>query len=160
MALSRPGLLVVNAREKRLFMLIEVQRNTSSANSTIGKMYVDGQFECYTLEDVVRIAKIPGKTAIPAGRYAIVVDMSTRFHKRMPRLLNVPSFAGVRIHAGNTAADTEGCILVGRVKGVDRVGQSRLAYGVLFGKINKALRDGHTVTIDIKVATQLSHKAK
>jgi hypothetical protein len=97
---------------------------------TIGKMYIDGEYFCDTLEDRVRDInkngkfdngeiKIAGKTAIPYGRYQVVVNMSPRFERELPRLLNVSNFDGILIHRGNTASDTAGCILVGenKVKG-------------------------------------------
>jgi len=82
---------------------------------TIGRLFIDSIFFCYTLEDTVRAPgiKIPGKTAIPQGKYKVVVSWSTRFKKLMPLILAVPGFAGIRLHGGNTDADTDGCILVG-----------------------------------------------
>jgi len=73
----------------------------------------DARF-CYMLEDVVRpkgAVKVPGKTAIPAGRYEVVVNFSNRFQRQMILLLNVPGFDGIRAHGGNTAVDTDGCLL-------------------------------------------------
>jgi dynactin complex subunit len=95
-------------------MLIEVKRFEFKDTHTIGKMYVDGVYECYTLEDVVRNGtKVLGKTAIPTGEYKLIIDASVRFKQDMPHILNVPNFTGVRIHSGNTSADTDGCILLG-----------------------------------------------
>ena len=101
-------------------------------------MYVDGVFQCYTLEDVVRPEKIHGQTAIPAGEYDVVITMSNRFKKLLPLLRNVPNFDGVRIHAGNTDADTEGCILVGESAGQYSISSSRTAFDKLFAKMQKA----------------------
>lgn len=97
---------------------------------TIGKMYIDGEYFCDTLEDRVRDinkngkfdngeVKVAGETAIPYGRYQVVVNMSPRFKRELPRLLNVPNFEGILIHRGNTDKDSSGCILVGenKVKG-------------------------------------------
>ena len=92
-----------------------VIRQVYTPTSTLGVLLIDSKVLCYTLEDVVRESsapKVPGQTAIPAGRYEIVVDMSARFKRMMPLLLNVPNFEGVRLHGGNTSGDTEGCILV------------------------------------------------
>jgi len=110
-------------------------------------MYVDGVYECYTLEDVVRNGtKVLGKTAIPIGEYKLIVDKSVRFKQDMPHILDVPNFTGVRIHAGNTSADTEGCILVGTSwNGGDFIGNSKIAYKKFFDKLKKA----KTATIKI-----------
>ena len=119
-------------------MELQVKRTDFTDNSTIGELSVNGQFECYTLEDMVRPVKIAGKTAIPAGRYEVIIDLSQRFGRLLPLLLNVPDFEGVRIHPGNTAANTEGCILVGDEKSQDLVGQSRAAFDRLFAKLSAA----------------------
>ena len=119
-------------------MLIEVKRQKSNDKCTIGKMYIDGVFECYTLEDVVRPKKIAGQTAIPAGEYDVLINMSNRFKRLLPLLVNVPEFDGVRIHAGNTDADTEGCILVGQSATQYSIANSRAAFEKLFAKMQKA----------------------
>ena len=100
-------------------------------------MTIDGAFECYTLEDVVRPAgeKVYGQTAIPAGRYRIQLTMSNRFKTVLPLLENVANFEGVRIHPGNTAADTDGCILVGQSKTSNSIGGSRAAFDRLFARL-------------------------
>lgn len=86
---------------------------------TIGKLYIDGEYFCDTLEDKVREVKIKNETAIPTGTYKVIVNMSPRFKRLLPRLLDVPGFDGILIHRGNTDKDTSGCILVGenKVKG-------------------------------------------
>lgn len=91
-------------------------RNVFTDKSTIGDLLVDSNFFCYTLEDVVRKPdeKIPGETAIPTGKYEVVLSMSNRFKKLLPELLNVPNFTGVRMHGGNTSDDTDGCIILAR----------------------------------------------
>lgn len=119
-------------------MELKVLRNELTARSTIGELHVDGKFECYTLEDAVRPVKIKGVTAIPAGVYEVVVNFSQRFQRPLPLLLGVPNFDGVRIHAGNTDADTEGCLLVGKSKAADFIGGSRAAFDALFPKIQHA----------------------
>lgn len=119
-------------------MLIEIIRGKSSQNSTIGKLYVDGVFECFTLEDVVRAVKIPKITAIPIGTYKVIIDKSKRFNRLLPLILSVPNFDGVRMHPGNKAVDTEGCILVGTTTGVDWVGNSVKAFDKLFAKMTAA----------------------
>lgn len=104
-------------------MILKVERLWKTNDATIGQLYIDGAFKCYTLEDVVRPEgeKIPGATAIPKGTYTVTVDYSERFKKLLPHILDVPNFEGVRIHGGNTSADTEGCILVGMSKNDDSI---------------------------------------
>ncbi|SFB68337.1 hypothetical protein SAMN05216321_10197 [Cupriavidus sp. OV038] len=130
-------------------MRMLLRREPSTARATLGRLYVNGNFQCYTLEDVVRPTKVKGQTAIPAGTYAVIVNMSGRFRRRLPLLLNVPSFEGVRIHPGNTAADTEGCILPGSTLGADAVFKSRAAFEPLFARIDGALARKEGVTIEI-----------
>ena len=128
-------------------MLIEVKRFEFKDTYTVGKMYIDNIYECYTLEDVVRTgAKVNGQTAIPTGTYNVIINHSNRFNRDLPLLENVPNFTGVRIHAGNTSANTEGCILVGTTwSGKDFIGNSRVAFNKLFEKLKKA----KTATIKI-----------
>lgn len=121
-------------------MNIRVLRKTFTEESTIGELSINGQFECFTLEDKVRAVKIHGKTAIPTGIYEVVITFSDRFKKPLPLLLNVPNFAGIRIHPGNKAADTEGCLLVGTTKAKDFVGSSKVAFKALFEKIEAAAK--------------------
>lgn len=121
-------------------MNLRLLRKTFTEESTIGVLSVNGTTECFTLEDKVRAVKIPGKTAIPAGIYEVTITFSDRFQKPLPLLLNVPNFAGIRIHPGNTAADTEGCILVGKTQGTNQVGKSKLAFAALFAKLEAGLK--------------------
>ena len=113
-------------------MKITVKRTFKGTEYTIGKLYIDGHYFCDTLEDTVRPAnkKIAGKTAIPAGNYKVIKSYSPRFKKILPEILNVPNFTGVRIHAGNTAKDTDGCILLGlnKTKGAVLDSQATMAY--------------------------------
>jgi hypothetical protein len=120
-------------------MNLRLLRRTFTDTSTIGQLTVDGKPECFTLEDKVRAVKIKGQTAIPAGIYEVTITFSDKFKKPLPLLLNVPNFAGIRIHPGNTAADTEGCILVGTTAAKDRVGNSKVAFAALFPKLQAAL---------------------
>jgi hypothetical protein len=119
-------------------MKIEVKRLHRTENSTIGELLIDGVWECYTLEDVERDVKIKNETAIPRGTYKVIINQSNRFKRLLPLLLNVPNFEGVRIHSGNTNHNTEGCILVGRTRSKDFIGQSRKAFDSLFAKMQKA----------------------
>lgn len=131
-------------------MNIEVIRTTHTPKCTIGKMYIDSVDTCYTLEDVVREEKVYGETAIPLGRYRVDVTFSNRFQCDMPLLVAVPNFTGVRIHAGNRAEDTHGCILVGTGVNGDSLTESRAAYERVFPRIQSALRDGEEVWIEVK----------
>lgn len=115
---------------------------------TLGKLYNEDQFICYTLEDKVRevigepvsMWKVMGKTAIPKGVYPVIITMSTRFRTRLPLLLDVPGFDGVRIHTGNSSVDTEGCILVGSAwDGKSNwIGGSKVAFSMLFPLMEQA----------------------
>jgi uncharacterized protein DUF5675 len=134
-------------------MELRLERKWFTGTSTIGELSVDGTFQCFTLEDVFRegdifLVKVPGATAIPEGRYGVVVTRSERFKIELPEVLNVPNFKGIRIHSGNTAADTEGCVLVGRTRVVDSVGESRLALAPVLEAIRRGLQDGQ-VTLEI-----------
>jgi len=104
-------------------MELDLQRNWQFDDRTIGDLSINGKFLCNTLEDTERLfprlgkifgIKIFGKTAIPLGRYEVVLTYSARFKKILPLLLKVPQFEGIRIHTGNTPEDTEGCVLVGK----------------------------------------------
>jgi len=129
-------------------MRIILKREVFTNKSTIGSLFVNDKFQCYTLEDMVRevkdqpvdLWKVQGKTAIPKGTYEVIISYSPRFKVSMPLLLNVPGFSGVRIHAGNKAEDTDGCILVGDWKGEDYISHSRDAYNVLYMLIHEALK--------------------
>ena len=134
-------------------MKLKLERTYCGPSCTIGSLYVDGAFECFTLEDIVRAGeKVPGDTAIPAGSYNVVITPSNRFKRDLPLLENVPNFSGIRIHPGNTAEDTEGCLLVGRTKGTSFVGESKAAFTALFAKLRQALDEGDTVTIEVALA--------
>jgi hypothetical protein len=122
---------------------IKVVRNTFTGKSTIGDLFIDEVFHCHTLEDVVRSGpKVAGKTAIPAGRYQVVMSHSNRFKKIMPEVLSVVGFTGVRIHKGNTAENTEGCLLVGMQKNTDWIGNCTPAYDKLAERINATVPGG------------------
>ena len=124
-------------------MEIVIWRKFQKDGYTIGRMYIDGVFFCNTLEDTDRglmqgmnvgeimTKKIAGKTAIPVGDYKVCRTYSPRFKKMMAQIMNVKGFAGVRIHAGNSAKDTDGCPLLGDAdeKNIQNwVGNSRKRY--------------------------------
>jgi len=119
-------------------MHLKVVRTTFTNRSTIGELFIDDAFACFTLEDMVRPVKVPGMTAIQEGVYVVSVSFSNRFRRPLPEIHDVPNYTGVRIHAGNTDADTEGCILVGKTKGKDFIGNSRAAFDALFARIQDA----------------------
>ena len=131
-------------------MRLVVNRIFKGKDYTIGKLYINGQYLCDTLEDVVRPIeeKVYGKTAIPEGTYTIVLTMSNRFKKILPLLLQVPKFEGVRIHSGNTAADTEGCILVGKNKEKGKVLESRAVFAQLMKRL-ESVENKETITIEL-----------
>lgn len=109
----------------------------------MGTLYVDGVFECFTLEDTDRYAyglsKVPAQTAIDVGTFNLVITMSPRFKRELPLLVGVPNFEGIRIHPGNTPSDTEGCILVGNgLSASGTVTESRAAFEVLMRKLRAA----------------------
>ena len=138
---------------------LTLKRIAKRPTYTIGRLYVDGKYFCDTLEDtdrglqqsspesVNRAKKKKGLTAIPTGKYRITLDVQSQrfsqvaFYKfcngYLPRLLNVPAFDGVLIHVGNTAKDTEGCILVGENKAVGKVLNSRDTFLRLYDILNK-----------------------
>lgn len=125
-------------------MELRLSRRWATSESTIGELSIDGDaaFRCYVLEDVVRPAKIHGKTAIPAGRYQVVITKSPRFRRLLPLLLSVPGYEGIRIHPGNKAVDTEGCLLPGETRSTNFVGSSRAAFNRLYPRIKAALAEG------------------
>lgn len=132
-------------------MQLVLKNPIKTAKSTISELYIDGKFECHILEDTIRLIKKYGETAIPAGEYTIAVTYSPRFQKALPLLLNVPGYAGIRVHPGNKSADTEGCLLPGMYKKTtpDWVSGSKIAFDALFSKINKAIKK-EKVTITIQ----------
>jgi len=132
-------------------MKLLLQREPSTKKSTAGKLFLDGAFECYTLEDIVRErgVKVYGQTAIPAGTYQVLLTQSPRLKRVLPLLLNVPGFEGIRIHPGNKAEDTDGCILVGDAPAPDWLGQSKVAFDRLFAKLRLTTEP---ITIEIRGA--------
>ena len=114
-------------------MKILVKRIAKKDTYTIGKMYIDGKYFCDTLEDkdrglsqstplsIIKSKKVPGQTAIPTGTYKVIVNISPKFGRMLPRLLDVPGFDGILIHRGNTDKDSSGCLLVGENKVVGKV---------------------------------------
>lgn len=133
-------------------MNLLLERSLAVKECTFGNLYVDGCWQCFTLEDRDRYLekgypKIPRETAIPRGVYQVVIDWSNRFRRNMPHLLDVPQFTGVRIHSGNTTDDTEGCILVGYKIGITSIAESNKAFYALFKKLQDCKE---RISIEIK----------
>ena len=137
-------------------MNIQVLRSMCNAGCTIGELSFDDEERfCFTLEDVVRpdgAPKVFGQTAIPYGKYTVVVTHSPHFDRELPLLVDVPGFEGVRIHPGNTASDTEGCLLVGYNHTDGSVTESRLAFEAVFARIEAARAAEEEITIEFKEA--------
>ncbi len=132
-------------------MELLVRRIWKTDRTTIGELLIDGDHFCYTLEDVVRPpgVKVPKETAIPEGRYRLVIDFSQRYQRDMPHVLDVPMFTGIRLHAGNTEADTEGCIIVALHRRVNRVEESKFAFDALFSILSGVQKRGEEMWITI-----------
>lgn len=115
-------------------------RDVMNDQCTLGKLFIDDVYQCETLEDKDRKlenggVKVHGETCIPRGLYKVEITYSNRFKRDLPILLNVPQFEGIRIHPGNTSANTEGCILVGERRHSNCITMSRIAFYDLFEKI-------------------------
>jgi len=132
-----------------------IAKEPDGNNPGLGQPLTKGLQICDTLEPTWRdykngAYKVKGRSAIPEGRYAVVISFSPKFKQWLPILLGVPKFDGIRIHAGNTAADTEGCILVGKNKLVGQVVDSRIWLHRLKQKIVEAKSRDEPVWITIK----------
>lgn len=145
---------------KVLAVRLTLNRMPSGVSCTIGDLWVDGNPFANTLEDLVREVpgvpvaqwKVPGKTAIPAGIYPVEITWSARFKRDLPLVLNVPGFTGIRFHAGNTDADTEGCILVGTWNGGEQIVDSRVALNGLLDMLEIASLSKRAISIEINNA--------
>jgi hypothetical protein len=106
-------IITIIGTNKGVFMNLILTRFSYNATTTIGNILLNGKILCFSLEDVVRTkgVKVHGVTAIPAGRYEVIMTFSNRFQKIMPLVCNVPMFDGIRMHGGNTAVNTDGCLL-------------------------------------------------
>lgn len=143
-------------------MEIKVNRIARKGGYTIGKMYINGAYFCDTLEDTDRglkstmsvdeilARKVKTKTAIPTGKYDVILTFSPRFKRVLPLLLSVKCYEGVRIHAGNTAEDTEGCLLVGENKERGKVINSRATLEKLMSVLLECEKRKEKVTITIE----------
>lgn len=155
-------------------MKLLLDRKYKKADYSIGLLYVNGQFFCNTLEDTdrglkqsmsesaIKNIKIKSVTAIPTGTYKVRMDIvspkysSSSWYRRVcngakvPRLENVPGYSGVLIHTGNTAKDTDGCILVGKNTAKGMVTQSRDYFTKLYDLMYKAYKKGESIAIEIR----------
>lgn len=135
-------------------MKLELNRIAKKPLYTIGRLFVDGKYFCDTLEDRCRDLdkeeKVMHETAIPTGTYEVVVNVSARFERKLPLLLDVPYFSGIRIHRGNTDKDTSGCILVGENKQPGRVINSTSYELRLTEILERAMLSGEKITIEVK----------
>ena len=143
-------------------MLITLDRAWKRKGYTISRLYINGELFCNALEDEsrglrqdmtineIKKRKVYGATAIPSGSYECVNTYSNRFKKNLPLLKDVPGFEGIRIHSGNTAKDTEGCILVGRNTQKGMVTESRVWTDKLIKLMKAAWDRKETVTIMIE----------
>lgn len=141
-------------------MKLRLERLWPKKDYTVGRLYVNDRLFCNTLED--RIVdknkngvfdgdekKVYSESAIPYGTYKIIYNWSPKFGRNLPRLLNVPHFEGILIHPGNTAADSAGCILVGKNTEVGRLTNSRYISDELNKLIDEAQQKGEPITIEI-----------
>lgn len=142
-------------------MEIQVNRIARKDGYTIGRMSLNGVYFCDTLEDTDRglnstmsvdevlSKKRKGITAIPTGKYDVILTFSPRFKRVLPLLLNVKGYEGVRIHAGNTAEDTEGCLLVGENKERGKVLNSRATLEKLMSVLLECEKRKEKISITI-----------
>ena len=144
-------------------MELKLRRIARKEKYTIGRLYIDGEYFCDTIEDkdrglrqdlplsVNKKRKVPGETAIPTGRYRVTLGVrSPKMSQRpaydfcnayVPRLINVPAFDGILIHIGNTERDSAGCIIVGENKVVGRVVNSTETFRRLYDRLKAATGD-------------------
>ena len=140
-------------------MRLTLIRRYNKPTYCIGDLYINGKWFCSTLEDTdrgldsimteeeIKKIKIKEETAIPTGIYKVILNYSPRFKKVMPLITNVPGYSGVRIHTGNSAKDSSGCLLVGRNTIVGRLTDSRKTYEALFKRLQQ--KGSNDVTIEI-----------
>ena len=154
-------------------MKLTLKRIAKRDTYTIGRLYINGEYFCDTLEDKdrglkhsmslseIKAKKVYGKTAIPAGEYEITLHIiSPKYSKKpwfvkfcgakMPRILNIPGYDGVLIHEGNSDKDTCGCVLVGKNTVVGKVLESKNTFAKLYPILKAASDKGERITINIK----------
>lgn len=130
-------------------MKLRILRRERPGETTIGELFIDGEYFCWVLEDVVRAQKIQDRTAIPAGAYKVILNFSNRFQRQMPLVLNVPDFTGIRIHGGNSHIDTKGCPLVGFERRGSQILRSQEAFRELMERLEEAHARGEEIWLEI-----------
>ena len=140
-------------------MKLKVIREVKNDICTIGSLFINGEFFCYTLEDkdrglkqtdsllFIQTKKIFGLTAIPSGTYKLIVNQSPKFKRMLPRILDIKGFDGVLIHRGNTADHSLGCLLVGYKKGDNSIFESTKAETDLVNRLLLHNQEPHTIEI-------------
>ena len=143
-------------------MELNVKRIARKDGYTIGRLFINNEYFCDTLEDTDRglsstmqvneilAKKVKGQTAIPTGKYDVILTFSPRFKRVLPLLLSVKGYEGVRVHAGNTNKDTEGCLLVGENKAKGQVINSRATLEKLMSILLECEKRKEKVTILIE----------
>ena len=121
-------------------LLVREIKNEKQTHGLLFKIGKDDkrEFICYTLEDKERDVKIKGQTAIPTGKYTVIVTMSPKFKKELPLIINVPNFNGVRFHGGNNENDSEGCLLLGMVRHSNAISNCAPAVALVTKMIKEA----------------------
>lgn len=141
-------------------MQLELKRIALKPTYTIGKLYIDGNYYCDTIEDKVidlnkngkfddGIDKVMHETAIPYGTFKVIVNYSPKFKRELPRLLNVPYFEGILIHNGVTQNNSSGCIIIGKNTEVGKVTNSHFYMSNLTALIKAEQDKGNPITITI-----------
>lgn len=142
-------------------MKLELKRIARKNTYTIGRLFIDGKYFSDTIEDKDRLlkqtdsldkikkTKVYAETAIPTGTYKVIVNMSPKLKRNLPRLLDVPGFEGILIHRGNTAKDSAGCIIVGENKVVGKVINSTPYETKLVKLLTEAQNRNEPITIKI-----------
>jgi hypothetical protein len=144
-------------------MKITVERFEHNEDETISRVYLDGVYQCFALEDQYRLVKVAGDTRIPSGTYRVTLRLvggknatySKKYptwHKGMLWVRDVPGFEYILIHQGNTDKDTEGCLLLGTKRGIlngrQAVLESAIAYKRFYLKVIKAFESGEEINIE------------
>lgn len=124
-------------------MKLTLQRYLFANDYTMGLLFIDGVYFCDTIEDKFRGndlkgKKVSGETCIPYGVYTVKITYSPKYKKNMPQLLDVPYFTGVRIHSGNNASESSGCVICGIKSKNGEVLESRKTYNALMSRLQTA----------------------